>query len=274
MNTEHLSQTSAKKSQKKSIEIDDFQLSEESFKPMTKGLGFHHEPKKQAFKPAPQESKPIVHTKSLPSTSVKANASGTTRSQSQSFVPMADLSKDNQKATNTHIPSGLEAFYSTNNSALVNNNAVDSNFFEEKSKTTSTKTVKKYQQASGLAQFSAYFIDILLICSFVIFTAALLVLASGIEFSMYSRIISTQDLAIFAVAMFSIYYLLYFTILDASSTPGKTIFGLKLIKTDGRPVAVKDSFFRAIISLVSGIALFLPLMLDFHGKLTDTKVVK
>lgn len=274
MNTEHFSQTSAKKSQKKSVEtsveIDDFQLSEESFKPMTKGLGFHHEPKKQAFKPAPQEAKPIVHTKSLPTQGMPTNAA---RAQKQSFVPMADLSKDNQKTTNNHIPSGLEAFYSTNNSALANSASVESTFFEEKNK-TSAKIGKKYQSAPAVYQLSAYVIDILLICSFVIFTAALLVLASGIELSMYSRIISQQDLLVFAVAMFSIYYLLYFTILDASSTPGKTIFGLKLVKTDGRPVAVKDSFFRAIISLISGVALFLPLMLDFHGKLTDTKVVK
>lgn len=274
MNTEHFSQTSAKKSQKKSVEtsveIDDFQLSEESFKPMTKGLGFHHEPKKQAFKPAPQEAKPMVHTKSLPTQGMPASAA---RTQKQSFVPMGDLSKDNQKTTTNHIPSGLEAFYSTNNSVLANNASVESTFFEEKNK-TSTKIGKKYQSAPIAYQLSAYVIDILLICSFVIFTAALLVLASGIEFSMYSRIISQQDLFVFAVAMFSIYYLLYFTILDASSTPGKTIFGLKLVKTDGRPVAVKDSFFRAIISLISGVALFLPLMLDFHGKLTDTKVVK
>lgn len=274
MNTEHFSQTSAKKAQKKtiekSVEIDDFQLSEESFKPMTKGLGFHHEPKKQAFKPAPQESKPIVHTKSLPTQGVPGSI---TRTQNQSFVPMADLSKDNQKTTSAHIPSGLEAFYSSNSSVLANNTSVESTFFEEKSK-TSTKTVKKHQAAPVVAQLSAYIIDLLLICSFVIFTAALLVLASGIELSMYSRIISQQDLAVFAVAMFSIYYLLYFTILDASSTPGKTIFGLKLVKSDGKPVAVKDSFFRAIISLISGVALFLPLMLDFHGKLTDTKVVK
>ena len=94
------------------------------------------------------------------------------------------------------------------------------------------------------------------------------------QFQMLARIISNQDLIAFTASIFSIYYLLYFTILDLSASPGKTILGLRLIKTDNTSVSVKHTFTRALISLFSSIALFLPMLLDFQGRLSDTKVVK
>ena len=95
-----------------------------------------------------------------------------------------------------------------------------------------------------------------------------------IQFQILSRLISTQDLIVFTSSIFSIYYLLYFTILDLSTSPGKTIMGIRLLRTDNKNVAVKNTFIRALISLVSSVALFLPMLLDFQGRLSDTKVVK
>jgi uncharacterized RDD family membrane protein YckC len=137
-----------------------------------------------------------------------------------------------------------------------------------------TEKVLSHKPAPQLSQFFAWVIDVLVIASFVALTEALLVLASGIELRMYSRLISSNDLAIFSAAIFSIYYLLYFTILDLSASPGKTVFGIRLAKANGREVSVKHTFLRALISLVSGVALFLPMLLDFQGRLSDTKVVK
>lgn len=150
------------------------------------------------------------------------------------------------------------------------------NLFEQPIKKEETKTEKTVSKkaAPQSAQFLAWIVDILVIASFVALTGALLVFASGIELHMYSRLISTQDLSAFAAAIFSIYYLLYFTILDLSATPGKTIFAIRLVKADGSEVSVKHTFTRALISLVSGVALFLPMLLDFQGRLSDTKVVK
>ena len=67
---------------------------------------------------------------------------------------------------------------------------------------------------------------------------------------------------------------MYFSILDLSNSPGKTILGIRLVKSDDTQVSAKQTFTRALITLLSGVALFLPTLLDFQGRLSETKVVK
>jgi uncharacterized RDD family membrane protein YckC len=235
------------------INLDEFMISEESFKPMTKGLGFHHDTKRPSFKPAPKEVKAF----GAPKASMTA---------SLNTLPSASVKNPVVATSANHIPSGLEAFYGAK--------PVEAKpIFEERVEVKTEKVVSQ-KEAPQLSQFFAWVIDVLVIASFVALTEALLVLASGIELRMYSRLISSNDLAIFSAAIFSIYYLLYFTILDLGASPGKTVFGIKLAKTNGREVSVKHTFLRALISLVSGVALFLPMLLDFQGRLSDTKLVK
>ncbi|AUN96597.1 RDD family protein [Bacteriovorax stolpii] len=256
MNQESHSFSSSKDAKQIQIDLDEFQISEDSFKPMTKGLGFHHDVKRPSFKPAPKEVKPFAPSK-MPMSSL-------------SSMPSVSQPKT---TVGSHLPSGLEAFYGTTKPAPT---MEVPNLFEQPVKKEEVKTEKAASKktAAQTSQFFAWIVDVLVIASFVALTGALLVFASGIEFHMYSRLISTQDLAAFGAAIFSIYYLLYFTILDLSSTPGKTIFGIRLVKADGSEVSVKHTFTRALISLLSGVALFLPMLLDFQGRLSDTKVVK
>ncbi|MFA6237285.1 MAG: RDD family protein [Bacteriovorax sp.] len=238
--------------------LDEFNISEESFKPMTKGLGFHQEQKRSSFKAAPKEVKPF----------------GTTRAQSKAAILLNPLSNQNAAATVQHAPSGLEAFYGTKGSTSGSQNQQIA--FENKPATLAEKTEIKNiaRTASTALQFFAWAIDVLVIASFVAVTGALLVFASGIEFQMFARLISYQDLIAFTFAIFSIYYLLYFTILDLSASPGKSIMGIRLLKINNGHVSVKHTFTRALVSLLSSIALFLPMLLDFQGRLSDTKVVK
>ena len=257
MNKEPNSLTPSKSTPPIQIDLDEFQISEDTFKPMTKGLGFHQDTKRPSFKPSPKEVKSFGSTKSPVNPTL-------------SSIPTT-LSQPNTKAVlNNHMPSGLEAFYGTRPAEVPEQNLFERPIKEE-AKKDKTLTVKSAPQS---LQFMAWIVDVLVILSFVALTGALLVFASGIEFQMYSRIISPQDLASFAAAIFSIYYLLYFTILDLSATPGKTIFSLRLVKVDGGEVSVKHTFARALISLCSGVALFLPMLLDFQGRLSETKVVK
>lgn len=239
------------------VDLDEFQISEDTFKPMTRGLGFHQDTKRPSFKPAPKEVKAFGSAKSP----VNPALSSLTTSMAQT-----------KAAVSNQMPSGLEAFYGAKPVNETANNLFEKNIKEESKieKAVSSKMVT----APQALQFFAWVVDILVIASFVVLTGALLVFASGINISMYSRLISPQDLAMFGTAIFSIYYLLYFTILDLSSSPGKTIFGIRLVKADGSEVNVKHTFTRALISLVSGVALFLPMLLDFQGRLSDTKVVK
>jgi uncharacterized RDD family membrane protein YckC len=242
------------------VELDEFQINEDTFKPMTKGLGFHQDTKRPSFKPAPKEVKAFGSPKAPVNPSLGS-------------IPTS-MKQSNASTQANHLPTGLEAFYGAKPATPeVANNLFERNIKDESRKETKA-VVTNSETAPQAAQFLAWVIDVLVIASFVVLTGALLIFASGIEFNMYSRLISTKDLMIFTAAIFSIYYVLYFTILDLSSTPGKTIFALKLVKVDGDEVTVKHTFGRAIISLASGIALFLPMLLDFQGRLTDTKVVK
>ena len=258
MNTEHHSLGTAKIVKPIQIDLDEFQISEETFKPMTKGLGFHQETKKSSFKPAPKEVKTFAKAK-------------TTMAPSLAKFQHATAPLENTKTGQGHVPSGLEAFYNKSPLKIEEGDLQLSEISSIDKKETKHNELKL---ASPLIQLIAWIVDILVISSFVILTGVLLILASGIEFNMYSRLISNQDLLIFTSAIFSIYYVLYFTILDLTSSPGKTIFGLRLVKSDFGELSVKNTFIRSIVALFSGVALFLPLLLDFQGRLSDTKVVK
>jgi uncharacterized RDD family membrane protein YckC len=240
------------------VDLNEFQISEETFKPMTKGLGFHQDTKRSSFTPAPKENKTFV-------------SSRTKLSATLNNLPVSTLSSANTKAViQNQLPSGLEAFYGKSLAASEESNLFDQKIISNEK----TAHLTSQKLASSHSQFFAWLIDILVIASFVVFTGAMLILSSGIDYKLYSRLISKQDLSLFTAAIFAIYYMLYFTILDLSATPGKTIFGIHLVKTNGESASVKHTFSRAMISLLSGIALFLPMLLDFQGRLSDTKVVK
>ena len=70
------------------------------------------------------------------------------------------------------------------------------------------------------------------------------------------------------------YYLLYFTILDLIGSPGKNLVGIRLIRNDGGRLHFRHTFVRSIITILSSAVLFFPLLMDFQGKLTDTKIVR
>ena len=243
------------------VNLDEFNISEDSFKPMSKGLGFHQDQKRSSFTPIPKEVKPF----------------GSARTQPKASTILSSLSGSQaSKASAKQMPSGLEAFYGVKgnpgNQIQINSQTnLEMNFeIQEESKVAKTS----FHSASLGSQFFAWIIDLLVVASFVAVTGVLLVFASGIKFQMLVKIISTQDLVVFTAAIFSIYYLLYFTILDLSASPGKTIMGIRLLRADNKNVTVKNTFTRALVSLFSSIALFLPMLLDFQGRLSDTKLVK
>lgn len=236
---------------------EEFQISENSFKPVTRGLGFHQEAKKNIYKPIVNRDREV--TKSLGN------------------IPRS-IPKSANEPKNNSTPHGLEAFYGKTATFQSNNvgpsktlGSRDQNPEIQKSE---VRKQIKLKSAPLFMQFCAWAIDVLLILSFVILTCFMLVIASGIEFSAIQRVALKEDLIYFAVSIFAIYYMFYFSILDLNSSPGKVVFGLKLLKVDGTQVTIRQTFVRSLVSLLSGIALFLPMLLDFQGKLSDSKVVR
>lgn len=238
--------------------FDDFSINEDSFKPVTKGLGFHPDQKRQtSFKASPKE---MTNFKTQLATSAKPSA----------HKLLNDLSNTNKQTTSKVVPSGLEAFYGAQTNSMLTSSEVsqvlDSKIFEENE--------VKIVTANSIPQFIAWTIDLSLVLSFAAITTTLLILVSGMSFQAFLSVIPVTDLVTFASVLFSIYYLMYFTVLDLSATPGKTIMGLRLLRSDNKNVSVKNTFSRSIVSLLSFIALFLPMVIDFQGRLSDTKVVQ
>lgn len=142
-----------------------------------------------------------------------------------------------------------------------------------KQKALPQKANQNYLQTIPL-QFIAWVVDVALIAAMVAISAGLFVLVSQMEPSILMQILTPIDLIIFGGSLFSLYYLVYFTILDLGTSPGKRLLGLKLKNWKDEVPRPRETFLRAIITYTSLIVGGLPLLIDFQGKLSETKVSK
>ncbi|MDC1173854.1 RDD family protein [Bacteriovoracaceae bacterium] len=78
----------------------------------------------------------------------------------------------------------------------------------------------------------------------------------------------------FLITIFCFFFMMYFSLLDADGTIGKRLFSLRLVKLNSKKPDSSDCLVRSIITLLSIPLFFFPVILDFQGKLSDTKVVK
>jgi uncharacterized RDD family membrane protein YckC len=230
-----------------SLSFDDFEINIESFKPVTKGLGFHHDQKRTTFKP-------VQHTKID-----KVHSSG----------PLRNISADLEVKIKNQAPSGLEAFYGT--SALP---VFPPQPIVNVEKIKNAQPAELLAEAPATVQFFAWITDIIVLLTLVVITVACLVIASGIHYSVIVNLVTKPEIMAFTSSLFAIYYVLYFTILDLSASPGKIIFGIRLVNTESQNLSIKNTFIRSIVSLLSIIVFTLPMLLDFQGRLSDTKLVK
>ncbi len=228
---------------------NEFNLDDFDFKPLNEGLGFHHEERKNGI--LPQANKRNQHI------SVTRENSSTTRT--------SNLGVSNEGITRNGLESmnSLSAFYS------------ESQVIEEAPKLKASDFEPKAVEikvTSSTKQFSAWLIDVLVVACITTGLMALFVAVSGLSISQFFEVIGQKDLIIFTSVSFSIFYLSYFSILDLQATPGKSLLKIRLVREDGKGILLKDSFLRSFITLLSFVTLGLPCLIDFQGKLTDTKV--
>ncbi len=261
--------------------VDEINIEENSFKPITKGLGFHNEPKAKHFQ---KSLKKVVERSSMPPLpnvrgGVNHSARNSILNHQENSVdapvspmsPVSPLSQFYQQASH-QSPNGLSV-PSHNISSLSSGNAVSENIFPRNSE-EKIYVQADYKVASLSKQFLAFIIDLGMVLSFVLATVALLVFVSRIELNILNQLISHQDKMIFGSAIFTIYFMLYFTILELNTTPGKALLGLRLVHGKNQNVRVSHTFFRSLFTLLSVPALMLPTVLDFQGKLSGTLVVQ
>lgn len=130
------------------------------------------------------------------------------------------------------------------------------------------------QKRYHLHQSFSFLIDLILIFGLLSTTFLCFFYFSPLDIQRAIDVMSSSTFCFSFLILFSIYYVIYFSFLDILGTPGKLCFGLKVVETNREILTLKHTFLRSIITLSSFLVAFLPLIMDFHGKLSDSKVVK
>lgn len=211
-------------------EFDDFK-----FKPVTKGLGFHHEKK---------EVKNYKRQTPLETAQVREQ----TRFQEPLGMGKADLSAFYQTPPATvDIPTSLKQ------------NATDA----------------LPEMAPLAMRFFAFLIDevAVLFLTFVTLAGFALLLGEGREKILHQMpLLMTIPVS---VAFYLLYFVTYFTVLDPQATIGKSVMHLKLVSTDGLDkVTFASSLTRSLICSLSPIVFFIPVFMGVQDKVSSTLVVK
>ncbi|MBK23761.1 MAG: hypothetical protein CME70_07115 [Halobacteriovorax sp.] len=140
----------------------------------------------------------------------------------------------------------------------------------EKENIISKKTEAKIVPARLGVQGTGFVFDL-----FIILGTQVLINAAFLKLSGLSNIVQFLEFTwVEQTIFFSFIFLFYFSIFDLVASPGKRIFSLRLSSTSSKKVTVDQTLIRSVVTLLSFITVFMPLIFDFQGKLSDTKVVE
>jgi uncharacterized RDD family membrane protein YckC len=154
-------------------------------------------------------------------------------------------------------------------SVTINSPVVENKKLILKEELSPIKNEKTKNARMGL-QFTSFVFDLVLICAIQLsLNFAFLKLVQLDSFSKFLQF-TWKEQSLF----FSFLFLFYFTILELASTPGKKIFDLKLQPTLGKKLSIDQTLVRSIVTLLSFLTAGMPLLFDFQGKLSDTKVIE
>lgn len=220
-----------------------------NFTAITDGLGFHHSVKSE------NEVQKSLKSKSM------------------------DLKKDfdarikqlsNQKTTTIDM-GDLSPFYSKEDKRELTVKLQDTNIGAAEEVAT-----PKNVTANVFERFGAWIIDFVMISVvfFVVFVSAILLTNTPLSFA--REMILGKEFFITLMPLFAEFYLFYFSFFDKTlfSSPGKKIFGLRVVSFSDNNISMLQAFGRAIITLISFFTMGLLIFLDAQSRLTDTKVIR
>lgn len=256
--------TNEQSSKKNSIVLSFDEQDEFDFKPLTKGLGFHHTEKKQT----------TVRSSGVMSRSVSSARKSIPTTPALKSTPTQKLSTPNS------LPQELKAFYESPAETTVTppipSLGLSSSSAMEKVTTVSHRPIlnEEIQNAPRIIQLGAWLVDLVVIALFVVATMSALFFMLGLEFSAWKEVLLADRNYIVPLCLFGIYYILYFSILDLVGGVGKSLMGLKVVaRVPGEKLSFLKTIVRSVVSLLSLGAFGLPHIVDFQGKLSDTEVV-
>jgi hypothetical protein len=87
-------------------------------------------------------------------------------------------------------------------------------------------------------------------------------------------VFTPKEIILFTTGVFSIYFLFYFSVLDLSSTVGKSIMGLEIRTLEGKRPGIQNTFSRSLVTLLSIPLLGLPILTVIEEKISGIKVYK
>lgn len=223
-----------KNNNKNSPIIDDIDF---DFKPITSGLGFHHQ--------KTTEAKPIFTERTV------------------AVAPMPQPAVAPKKEMNIY-QNDLSLFYGQSQT--------EEDVVPEK---IEIKEKKYYQLATRGTRVTAYLMDLFFVAS--ILSVVLTVMARTIRMDLMD--IWTQypnEITPLVLTLFCGFYLIYFSIFEKTgqSTLGKSIFGLRVVGLDDKPLSLMSLFARTSVSLLNFISLGLFSYFDLQNKIAQSKVIK
>ncbi|MBD64118.1 MAG: hypothetical protein CME62_02850 [Halobacteriovoraceae bacterium] len=223
-------------------DIEDL-MEEFNVKPMTKGLGFHHSlgSKKEV------KSDLELHKKSLQHDLEKRSKSLKKRTETKP-VHMGELA----------------AFYETQDKKTI----------QELPELIAKEDIVKTYDAGIGRRFVAWSIDVVLLLVMLSATILGVLLFSEISLESFSAFIIADDLFISFGAMYFLFYLFYFAMLDRTehSSFGKKLLGIRVDGAYGN-IDYITTFARTSLSLFSVLTLGLFTLLSLHDSFTGTKVL-
>ncbi|OFZ14302.1 MAG: hypothetical protein A2X86_05490 [Bdellovibrionales bacterium GWA2_49_15] len=219
-----------------------------SFRPITQGLGFHHD-KQQWPKPKANQSSPLQKSRTNP--------------QPASVQARQESSPEQRETSALHKIYGYSA--AVTKPALSTRHGAG---FE------TSVGKQNLSDVPVLSQFTAWIIDLMVIglgTFFIILCSSFITF--GNFFGPFYSSVSTEFYLLFTT-LFCLFYLFYFTLLDLNSSIGKSLMSIKVVSTDKSQIEMKDTFIRALVTLISLMGLGIPAALDFQGKLSKTTLKK
>lgn len=235
------------------IDFDKLFDQELPFKPLTRGLGFHHEAKEeQALGTLKARSNDLKR-------SLNDRASNLQKNREASPLSNKDMGD-------------LAPFYSSKPKERVE--PIISSEAPAPRSANSRSTSQKSARID--LRFLAFSIDIAIILSALVVTFLSILISSGISLMVIRENLSVEFAAAYIMPISLLFYFFYFSFFDKTnfSSPGKKVMGIRVVSESSGEVTMSQAFLRSLVVIASAVTAGLMSALDFQGRLTDTKVIK
>jgi uncharacterized RDD family membrane protein YckC len=233
------------------LNLDEFDLDSFELKPINKGLGFHDEQKREkVVSRSVSKVGPTLRQATKASPSLSGNKF---------------LHSTPQAMASSGLMNGVEAIYGSHEKLTR----------QEDQKVKKEKTQLKLKEASYLSMALAFVIDLTVVTSTTTLLLASFYALGFTEFNVTGLMNFITDSSIFALLFFSLTFLSYFSLLEPVGTIGKRLLSLRVCHSASRKTAtIRQSFTRSLVTLMSLGLAGIPLILDFQGKLSDSRVIQ